>query len=85
MDMANSVGRRSSIPKSTDAIDPQIPVESMISSDTVVPVNVWPRVPMSLTPSPVAFTAEEESVDYAEAAVYWGEARVAHSERYEPH
>ena len=29
--------------------------------------------------------AEGESVDYAEAAVYWGEPRVAHSERYEPH
>ena len=61
--MANSVGNRSSIPKSTDAIDPQIPVESMISSEPVVPVKVWPRVPVSLTPSPVALTAEEESVD----------------------
>ena len=38
-----------------------------------------------LPPEVLAQHAKGESVDYAEAAVYWGEPRVAHSERYEPH
>lgn len=38
-----------------------------------------------LPPEVLAQHTVGESVDYAEAAWYWGERRAAHSERYRPH
>ena len=58
----NSIGIRSSIPRSIEDILPHNPAERIELSDCCSPTKACPTVPLRIVLSPLALTADEEIV-----------------------